>query len=152
MRWLLVLIWWLVPRSVGNLRCRVGRLPCHGGRIHCWDDDVPRRVDRFPLQVGRLPRYNCLLLPYFNRIKTVKTKFNYGSITARLKSLEQFVATSFTVSVTTLNCPEMKIYKKLLAYGEFGDKTFLGNQITVYLRTKHFFEIESEKRLSVIRP
>jgi hypothetical protein len=55
------------------------------------------------------------LLPYFDRIKTVQAKSNYGSIKARLKSLEQFVATSFTVSVTTGNRPEMKIYKKLLA-------------------------------------
>jgi hypothetical protein len=71
---------------------------------------------------------------------------------ARLKSLEQFVATCFTVSVTTVNRPEIKIYKKLLAYGVFTDKTFLGNRITVDLRTKHFFKIESEKQLSVIRP
>jgi hypothetical protein len=56
--------------------------------------------------------YLLRLLPYFDKIKTFKTKPNYGSITARLKSLEQFVADSFTVSVTTVNCPEMKIYKK----------------------------------------
>jgi hypothetical protein len=56
-------------------------------------------------QFGFLKKnYDLLrLLPYFDRIKTVKTKSNYVSITARLKSLEQFVATSFTVSVTTVN-------------------------------------------------
>jgi hypothetical protein len=34
-------------------------------------------------------RFNLRLLPYFDRIKTVKTKSNYGSITAPLKSLGQ---------------------------------------------------------------
>jgi hypothetical protein len=49
---------------------------------------------------------NLRLLPYFDRIKTVKTKSNYGSITARLKSLGQvqhrarlFPLLSFTVEL-----------------------------------------------------
>jgi hypothetical protein len=97
------------------------------------------------------------LLPYFNRIKTVKTKSNYSSITARIKNYNLLCLLPYLDRIKTVKTKsnydsirariirpcflDFHVCSRILT----GSKQFetVWNRITEYLRTKHFLKIEN---------